>query len=339
MTDARPRRADTEGAEPAPQPPGGPVDEGGALAPRLRHRLRAPVARVRGRAERTVTGRALRRFFDDRMTERAAGLAFYALFSLIPILLIVSAFFSLVVGNGAADDVAQAAHDAGASDELAAVLHSMIETALRTAPEGASTAGLVSLGILVYGASKAFTDAGRALDEIAHRGRYPRSLVRRAADLGWTVLLIVLGLLAIILIFVTGQLVEGALAEIGIHDTGGVWNLVRWPAAIVVVLAMVAVVNWAAPASGRGRFRPFTPGSLVTVGLGLVASAGYAIYLANFAHYNATYGAFAAAVILMIWVWYLCLAFLYGAEVDAVLAERSPGAGEDRSPGGLAPSS
>lgn len=330
MTDARPRPvpADTDGE-----------------APRLGRRLRGPAARargqaeqVRGRAERTTAGCAARRFFDDRMTERAAGLAFYALFSLIPTLLIVAALFSLVAGSGAADDVAQAAHDAGASNELSGVLRSMLDTALGAAPEGASTAGLVSLGILVYGASKAFTDAGRALDEIAHRGRWPRSLMRRAADLGWTVLLIVLGLLAIILIFVTGQLVEGALDALGMPDAGALWNLVRWPAAVAVVLAMVAVVNWAAPASGRGRFRPFTPGSLVTVGLGLVASAGYAIYLANFAHYNATYGAFAAAVILMIWVWYLCLAFLYGAEVDAVLAERSPGEGEDRSPSGRASS-
>jgi uncharacterized BrkB/YihY/UPF0761 family membrane protein len=43
------------------------------------------------------------------------------------------------------------------------------------------------------------------------------------------------------------------------------------------------------------------------------------------ASYNATYGVFAALIILMLWVWGACLAFLYGAELDAVLDEGAAG--------------
>ena len=61
---------------------------------------------------------------------------------------------------------------------------------------------------------------------------------------------------------------------------------------------------------------------MTAAGVWLAASAGYGFYVGELSTYNATYGAFAALVILLLWIWLTSMAFLFGCELDAVLVER-----------------
>jgi membrane protein len=54
----------------------------------------------------------------------------------------------------------------------------------------------------------------------------------------------------------------------------------------------------------------------------LVETVGFDVYVSNIATYNATYGTFAAGVILLLWIWLASIAFLFGAELDAAREER-----------------
>ena len=74
--------------------------------------------------------------------------------------------------------------------------------------------------------------------------------------------------------------------------------------------------------------RWFTPGSLVAVVVWAVASAAFALYLANFGSYDETYGTLAGLVALLVWLWITNLAILFGHVLDAQLA----GSSGDRSP-------
>jgi membrane protein len=58
--------------------------------------------------------------------------------------------------------------------------------------------------------------------------------------------------------------------------------------------------------------------------LWLLATFGFGIYVANFANYNATYGALGAVVVLLMWLFVSSLAVLLGAEINAE-AERQTG--------------
>jgi membrane protein len=72
----------------------------------------------------------------------------------------------------------------------------------------------------------------------------------------------------------------------------------------------------------------------------IVASAGFFFYVSNFGKYSATYGAFAGAVILLLWLYLSNIAFLFGAELNAELErERRPAGSKPPPPSPPAPPS
>jgi membrane protein len=284
-------------------------------------RMRA-VAAGEGTGPAALAMRATHRYLADAMGDRAASLAYYGMLSLFPSMMIVSAAIRLVGADGAAQDAAEYARDHGTSGAVAGTLRSAIETAQSAPAPGAGAVGLIGVLSLLYGASRAFTAAGRALDTIGGGAPQPRPLRRRAQDMAWTLAVVAMGLVTIVILLLSGEILDDFLGLFGI--SGGavaVWRIARWPAAILLALIAIAIVRWAAPTGTHRSFRVLSPGAIVSVGAWLLATAGFSVYVSHFASYNATYGAFAGAVILLLWIWLGGAALLYGAELDAVLEE------------------
>ncbi len=64
--------------------------------------------------------------------------------------------------------------------------------------------------------------------------------------------------------------------------------------------------------------------------LWILASVAFAVYLANFANYNKTYGALGGVIAFLVWMWISNIAILLGAELDAELQRgRAIAAGHD----------
>jgi membrane protein len=266
--------------------------------------------------------RAARRYMDDGMMERAPALAYYGILSLFPSLLFAFTVVRFIGGDSAPEDLAAYAREHGVSGEVATALRSAADTARNAEAPTAGAAGALGLLTLVYGASKAFTATGRAIDAIGGRPRAGRSLLRRAKDVGWTVLLLVLSVVALVLLSVSGDLLKDLLGLFGL--TGGAvtaWSIARLPVAAALLLFIVALVYWAAPSKRETAFRPLTHGAAVAVTVLLVATLGYNVYISDFASYNATYGTSAGLIILLLWFWLAGSAILYGAEIDAVIEE------------------
>jgi membrane protein len=137
---------------------------------------------------------------------------------------------------------------------------------------------------------------------------------------------LVLVILTFVLIFLGGGLASDVLGWLGLGETAAdVWRIARWPAALVSAMLVYAVVYYAAPNVEVPRFRWITPGAVFGVLTWIVASALFFLYVSNFSSYSATYGAFAAAVILLVWLWLTNVVLLFGAELNAVIdLRRSP---------------
>ena len=83
---------------------------------------------------------------------------------------------------------------------------------------------------------------------------------------------------------------------------------------------MFAILYWAAPNVKHPKFKWVSPGGIVGVLLWILASAAFALYVANFASYNKTYGALGGVIVFLTWLWISNIAILLGAEFNAELA-------------------
>jgi membrane protein len=270
--------------------------------------------------------RAAQRYLADGMADWAASIAYYGMLSLFPVLMLAVGVVRFVGGADAPEDLTRYADEHGASSALATTLRSALDTAQSASRPSAGALGVAGILLLVYGASRAFTAAGRALDATDGRLPQPRTISRRLQDVGWTLLLILLGVVFVVLVLVSGRILRDLLGLVGLSGAGvTLWAILRWPAAALLLLVAFAIVRVTAPTAGHRRFRLFSIGSVVTAGIWLAASAGYAVYLSTLATYNATYGTFAGAVILLLWIWLSAAALLYGAELDVAISSRSSG--------------
>jgi membrane protein len=107
---------------------------------------------------------------------------------------------------------------------------------------------------------------------------------------------------------------------IGVGSTAvTVWEIAKWPVLLLIVSFMFALLFWASPNAKQPGLRWVSPGALVAVIVWVVASAGFAFYVANFGSYNKTYGALAGVIVFLMWLWISNIAVLLGAEFNAEL--------------------
>jgi membrane protein len=133
------------------------------------------------------------------------------------------------------------------------------------------------------------------------------------------VLLLLLALAAVGVTF-TGGLAAQAGKLLGVGSSAiRIWDIVKWPVILAIVLTMLSILYWASPNVKHPRFRWVSAGGILGVVVWLLASAAFALYVANFASYNKTYGAFGGVIVFLVWLWISNIAILLGAEFNAEL--------------------
>ncbi|MFE6401028.1 YihY/virulence factor BrkB family protein [Streptomyces alboflavus] len=272
-----------------------------------------------------VLRRTGKEFLDDELADRAAALTYYGVLSLFPALLVLVSLLG-VIGQSATrtvlDNLQQLAPGA---------VRDLLGDAVRQLQDSGGTSGIiaiVSLAVALWSASgyvAAFIRAANAVYDLPE-GRPVWKLTPLRIALTVT-LMILLAASALIVVF-TGPLAERAGDAIGVGGAAvTVWNIAKWPVLLVLVVLMIALLFWRAPNVRGPGFRWVSPGSALAVVLWLLASGGFALYVANFASYNKTYGTLAGVVIFLVWLWLSNLAILLGLEFDAELARQRAIAG------------
>jgi membrane protein len=284
--------------------------------------------------------RAFKKFRAQNMADRAAALTYYVMMSLFPALLVGVSLLGLLGDKSLVTRAVTYARDNGAPAEVTDALQALLTKTVTATGGAVSSALVLGIAVALYGASGAFGASGRALNEIYGVEETRSFVTHKLADIGFTMLVIALALAALVSVFLGGGLASDVFGTIGLGDTAAsIWAVARWAVAIGAVLGIYAIVFAFAPDVPARRRRIISPGALVGVAIWIVASVGFFFYVSNFGKYGATYGAFAGAVILLLWLYISNIAFLFGAELNSVV-DRQAGAAPSRRPqAAAAPSS
>ncbi|MEV0987941.1 YihY/virulence factor BrkB family protein [Streptomyces sp. NPDC049949] len=285
------------------------------------------------RSWRAVLLGTAKEFRNDELADRAAALTYYAVLALFPALLVLVSLLGLAGASTTErllDSLRQLAPGSA---------RDVITDAVRQL-QGRSGVGSVMAvaGLLVAlwsasGYVAAFIRSANAVYDMPEGRPVWQVLPLRLA---LTVTLMVLACASALIVVFTGGLTRQVGAVLGIGDSVlTLWSIAKWPGLVLLVTIMVALLYWAAPnAKGRG-FRWVTPGSVLALVIWMVASAGFAFYVATFASYDKTYGTVAGVIVFLVWLWITNLAILLGLEFDAELARQRAIAGglpEDAEP-------
>lgn len=262
--------------------------------------------------------RTFREFMDDKLLDWAAALTYYSILSLFPAVVVLMSLVGLIgesVTRPLIENVQQLA-PGQARDVIIDVVRELEGSASIAGP--VALLGLASAVWASSGYIGGFIRASNAIYEVEEGRPIWKTLPLRIALTLTMVILLAVTVLGVVL---TGGLADRIGSALGLGSSVvTVWDLAKWPVLALLVSLAIALLYWASPNVRHPGFRWLTPGSLLAVLVWVVASIGFAVYVANFASYNKVYGSLAGVVVFLIWLWLSNLAVLFGAEFDAELA-------------------
>ncbi|MFD3533770.1 YhjD/YihY/BrkB family envelope integrity protein [Streptomyces sp. NPDC058664] len=311
-TDAGPR---TEATPAENGPVTAPEPEDAGPGPEVEERAPDSPTRLPRRSWLAVLKGSVREFGSDELTDRAAALTYYGVLALFPGLLVLVSLLGLS-GPSTTDKVLDSLREL-APGPTQDVLGRAVENVQGGTGTGAVMA-VVGLLLALWSASGyvgAFMRAANRVYDVPEGRPVWKVLPIR---LGMTAALMLMAAASGLIVVFTGDVARRAGDVLGLGDTAlTVWSIAKWPVLVLLVTAMIALLYWASPnARGRG-WRWITPGSALALLIWMVASAGFALYVAEFASYNKTYGTMAGVIVFLIWLWISNLAVLLGLEFDA----------------------
>jgi membrane protein len=260
--------------------------------------------------------RTAKRFLDHSLLDWSAALTFYLVFSLVPALVILVSALG-VIGDSATEPVLENIGELSPGPERGVVQNAVGELT--------SNQGIAGVGLLVGLLAALWTASGyvgsflRAVNVISGVDDRAPFWKQRPLQMGITVGLILLLAVCSLAVVITGPLAREVAHIFGLDQIVELWDLLKWPVIVAVVMTLFALLYWSAPPFRSHGFRLLSVGGVVAGAIWGLASAGFGIYVANFDDYNATYGSLAGLFIFFTWLWLSNMALLYGAELNAEL--------------------
>ncbi len=253
---------------------------------------------------------------EDNLSLVAAGVAFYAVLAFVPLLTALVLSYGLFAApETVARDILSLAETLPAS--AATIAADQLEAMTQGSDAKTGLALLVSLGIAVYGASKAADAIMTALNIVYEVGECRGFVGRLLVALGMTAGALFLLLLAVATISALTFL-ESLLPGLG-GATGVLLRLLFITGAGLVVMLLLAFVYRFVPCRPDAEWRWITPGSVFAALVWLAGTAGFGLYVASFGDYNATYGSLGAVIAFLTRLYLTAYIILLGAELNAVL--------------------
>ncbi len=264
-----------------------------------------------------VLKRSARGFSRDNLTDRAAALTYYGIQAIFPALLALVSILGLI-GKSATQPLIQ-----NLSKVAPGPAQKIFTHAIQNLEHSRGAAGVLTIAgiaLALWSASAYVGAFMRASNGIYGVEEGRPFWLKRPVQLAVTLVLVVLLAVSAVAVVLTVGLAKQVGNLLGVGSSAvTIWDIAKWPALLIVVSIMFAILYWAAPNVRHPGFRWLTPGGIVAVVVWIIASLAFGFYVANFSHYNKTYGSLGGIIAFLIWLCISNVAVLFGAEFNAEL--------------------
>jgi membrane protein len=267
---------------------------------------------------------------SDRLQVLSAGISFFAVLSIAPMLVTAVSIYGAV--NTPEQALRQLSDVAGMlPDTLEPVVAEQLTTITTASTQVLTFRGLTGLVVALWTATTAATYLVDALT-VAYRETETRGFLRRT---GVAVVIVLAGAVLLGAVIAASGVLSRAMAGApeGVRLLG---RVLLWPALALVMATVLAVLYRFAPDRKDARWRWISGGAVLSTVLWLAVTIGFFAYVQNLGSYESTYGSLAGVAVSMFWVWVSVFLVIVGAAVNAEAERetvRDSTVGPERPPG------
>jgi membrane protein len=268
---------------------------------------------------RDILWRVWTQIGEDNVSIVAAGVAFYVMLALFPAITAFVSLFGLVADP--AQVQAQFENLRGViPDDGWRVLNDQLTAVASAQTSKLGISALIALVVALWSAGAGVRAMMTALN-IAYHEHERRGFFRfYATAFLFTIGIALLGIVSLGVIVIVPLLLN-------LVDLGGITQVLVKLMPWLVLAGFVVVALGVLYRYGASRHEPKTRwvswGATLATVLWIGASLVFSIYVSNFGSYNETYGALAAVMILLLWLWISAFIVLLGAELNAEMEHQT----------------
>ena len=262
---------------------------------------------------------------DKDPFRQSAVIAYYAIFSIPGLLVLIIAITGYFFGKDAVNEniIAQISSTMGA--DTAASVKDML---IKSRQSNSSIIGsIIGIGVLLMGATGVFVELQKSLNDIWHVKLAKKSgilVILKARLFSFGLIIAIAFLLLISLVVSTGLSALSDLIKIYTSDfTVIIFNILNFIFSLVVISILFAMMFKILP-DAKIEWKHVWMGSLLTGLLFTIGKTALAFYFGK-ANPGSTYGAAGSVILMLLWVSYSSMIVFFGAEFTAAYARRFSG--------------
>ncbi|HYK56684.1 MAG TPA: YihY/virulence factor BrkB family protein [Flavisolibacter sp.] len=263
---------------------------------------------------------AFKGFSDDKITKLSASLAYYTVFSLGPLLIVIIYLCSFFLGREAVEGSLYSQIQGFIGADAAKQIQEMIKNAWISDKGG--LAAVIGVVTLLVGATTVFGEIQDSINGIWGLKASPKAgimklIVSRVLSFG---LIATLGFLLLVSLAVTavvegiGSRLKTAFPDIGVV----VFYIINLVLTLGITTLLFGIIFKVLP-DAKIRWKAIWPGAIATSILFMIGKFAISFYISK-SEVGSTYGAAGSLVILLVWIYYSSIILYFGAEFTKAYA-------------------
>ncbi|MFM6976955.1 MAG: YihY/virulence factor BrkB family protein [Sphingobacteriaceae bacterium] len=265
--------------------------------------------------------KSARAFMDDKALKMSASLAYYTIFSIAPLLIIIISLSGLIYGQDALEGKVFAALNDFLGGDIALQIQEMIKRVSLGGNSG--PAFIIGLVVLIIGATGVFTEIQDSINEIWRVKANPQKgwiklIINRLLSFS---LIIGLGFLLVVSLIVNG-LVMALSNRLSVYFpdiTVYLVSAINMAITFVVIATLFAIIYKFLP-DVKLRWKQVRIAAAFTTLLFMIGHFLFGLYV-SYGKPGYAFGAAGSLVLLLLWIYYTAVILYFGAEFTRVYSE------------------